>query len=92
MVFKKNLPIIRQSIKKQSLKAAMIEEEQSRYEKQDDEYAGLTPKEIMKLKKEKKAQEQMELMKAGAAEAKNNYQIAKQKKNEQLNADHIVLA
>ena len=47
-----------------------------------DEFAGLTPKEKMQLKKEKAQEAQMELMKQGAAQAKQNYQIANQKKLE----------
>ena len=38
----------------------------------------------MKLNKERKAQEQAELMKQGVQDAQKNYQFANAKKNEQL--------
>ena len=80
MVFKKNLPQVRQSIKLPTQAERQAQEQPQAA----DEFAGLTPKERMQLKKEKAQQEQMELMKAGAAQAKQNYQIANQKKLEQI--------
>ena len=41
----------------------------------------------MKLKKEREAQKQMEIMKNAAADANKTYNFANQKKLEQLHAD-----
>lgn len=52
---------------------------------------GLTPAQRMKLKKEREAQKQMEIMKNAAADANANYNFANQKKLEQLHADSTAM-
>ena len=67
----KNIPIIRK---------AKLEQPKSN---QDDD-ANLTPVQRMKLKKQREAERQGEMMKQAAVDSQKNYNFAQQKKNEQL--------
>ena len=66
IVFKKNMPAV--------VKAR--QQQQPGQNDTHDEYAGLTPAQKMKLKKEREAQKQMEIMKNAAVEANKNYNFA----------------
>lgn len=66
----KNIPIVRKAKPEQP--------------KQEDEDANLTPVQRMKLKKQREAERQGEMMKQAAIASQMNYNFAQQKKNEQL--------
>jgi hypothetical protein len=64
----KNIPIVRKAKPEQP--------------KQEDDDANLTPVQRMKLKKQREAERQGEMMKQAAIASQMNYNFAQQKKNE----------